>query len=217
MDIRPPHWAETVMRALVPEEYVESVTGDLLEQYRDEKAPSLGRQRADAWYVAQIGSSFLRAYWPFALSLTGLLILHDLSNTFRDPEGTAYLEMNNYPGIGITLFFLAGLYGGWRTGAIRGGALAGFGAYVIAWTSMAVWLNATFYPFAQFAQYNPYWIRAFHYSGAPGETFAHWSFWDNWGALLLGGGALLLLSLVMGSLGGAIGTLLRRCLRRRSA
>ena len=55
----PPRWAEALMGVLVPRENKESITGDLLEEYRRAVVPSRGRVRADLWYGVQVA----RALW----------------------------------------------------------------------------------------------------------------------------------------------------------
>lgn len=51
---RPPAWAEATLRLLLKPADRESVTGDLLEEYRDSVLPERGRRRADIWYVMQV-------------------------------------------------------------------------------------------------------------------------------------------------------------------
>lgn len=46
----PPGWAEAVLRLLLTPTDRESISGDLLEEYRVAKHPALGTLRANAWY-----------------------------------------------------------------------------------------------------------------------------------------------------------------------
>ena len=57
---RPPAWAESVLRALLPPRDRDTVTGDLLEEYVEVALPSRGSWRADVWYVRQV-ISFMTA------------------------------------------------------------------------------------------------------------------------------------------------------------
>ena len=59
---RPPKWAEALLRLLLKPEDRESVSGDLLEEYRQSAVPERGKG-ADAWYVRQVGWFVLRACW----------------------------------------------------------------------------------------------------------------------------------------------------------
>jgi hypothetical protein len=102
----------------------------------------------------------------------------------------------------------AGTYGGWRSRRISGGLVASVGAHLVAWSCVVCWWAFTTYPFARSQQHDPYWIRAWQGSAAPGESFMHWIVWDNVGATIVGGTALLIRALALGLAGGAVGRLL---------
>lgn len=70
---RPPQWAETLLRLLLTPKDRESISGDLLEEYRDTIVPTRGRA-ADWWYVRQVGSFLVRASCGTALMLA---VWHD--------------------------------------------------------------------------------------------------------------------------------------------
>jgi hypothetical protein len=50
----PPRWAESLLTHLLKPRDRESISGDLLEEYREERLPALGRARANLWYTRQI-------------------------------------------------------------------------------------------------------------------------------------------------------------------
>ncbi len=86
-----------------------------------------------------------------------------------------------------------------------GGFIVALGTFFVVWLFMAVWWNATVYPFAQVQQSNPYWAEAWQSStDTPDETFLHWIFWDNIGALFFLGISMLSASVVCGSIGSAL-------------
>ena len=58
----PPRWAEAVLRLMLPRGDRDSVSGDLLEEYRESIVPALGR-RAAAWYVRQLAGYLWRITW----------------------------------------------------------------------------------------------------------------------------------------------------------
>jgi hypothetical protein len=203
---RPPFWAEPLLRWLLPPDRVDDVTGDLLEAYRDDPPQWGGLSRA-AWWARQVLGQFLRAYWLFPLALAATLVANDLFNTFRDADGHR-LGPNLFGPTLITAYSVAGLLGGWRTRRVAGGLVASTGSHVIGWSLVTCWWTVTTYPFALSQQHNPYWINAWHWSASPGESFMHWIVWDNAGAVVLGGAALLLLSLATGLAGGFIGRML---------
>ena len=50
----PPGWADAVLRILLAPQDRQTVSGDLLEEYRERIQPARGRRRADLWYVRQV-------------------------------------------------------------------------------------------------------------------------------------------------------------------
>jgi hypothetical protein len=81
---RPPHWAETLLRLLLKPKDRESVSGDLLEEYRETIVPTLG-PAADLWYMRQVGSSVLRASWGWGAVLGGAVVNRYLFDTLAPP------------------------------------------------------------------------------------------------------------------------------------
>lgn len=212
----PPELAELLLHALLPADTRESVSGDLLEEYRESRVPAAGKLRADLWYWRQVAGLWMRAYWWLVVPAVLLLVVHDVFNTFRAPSGASYLD--GLPGLVLAaisplgvigLLALATAYGTWRTERWQGGFVAALGVSVTVWLFMAVWWNATFYPFVKVQQSNPYWIQAWHWStqraGTPDETFVHWAYGDDLGALIMAGILLLVTSLVCGGIGGIVG------------
>jgi hypothetical protein len=228
----PPAAAEMLLRALLTPASAETMTGDLLEEYRDRRVPALGRLRADFWYVRQVIGVFLRAYGWFAAALILWMVAHDLFNTFRDASGASYLDglpaSSLGPVVGIGVLLAAAAYGSWRTERWHGGVVATAGLFIVLWLFMAFWWSATFYPVAQVQQTNPYWIHAWQWSihrahpptlagfnpDTPDETFLHWIFWDNVGGLIFFGLAMCVMSSICGVVGSTVSWTFRRLVAR---
>lgn len=51
--MNPPRWAEAWLRLVLPLRDRDTVSGDLLEEYRDAVRPSRSRFAADLWYIGQ--------------------------------------------------------------------------------------------------------------------------------------------------------------------
>lgn len=51
---RPPRWAEYLLIHMLKPRDRESIPGDLFEEYREERAPVLGRAQANLWYYRQV-------------------------------------------------------------------------------------------------------------------------------------------------------------------
>jgi len=64
-----------ILRALLSVDARESVSGDLLEEYRESRVPAAGEIGADLWYWRQVGGMWLRAYWGFVV--TAVLLLEE--------------------------------------------------------------------------------------------------------------------------------------------
>jgi len=81
---RPPRWAEAILRVLLKPRQRESVSGDLLEEYRDTIVPARGHA-ADWWYVRQVMSYLLRASWAWGLLMGAALVFRYLLDTLAPP------------------------------------------------------------------------------------------------------------------------------------
>ena len=83
-DARPPRWAEALLRVLLRDEDRESISGDLLEEYREAILPALG-PAADGWYMRQVASFLFRASWTWGAILGGALVIRYLIDTLVPP------------------------------------------------------------------------------------------------------------------------------------
>src|SRR5207249_11887082 len=95
----------------------------------------------------------------------------------------------------------------WRTERWHGGVVATAGLFIVMCLFMAFWWTATFYPFAQVQQTNPYWIHAWQWSihrAHSDETFLHWIFWDNVGALIIFSMVMCAISSICGVVGSTV-------------
>src|SRR5262249_20140164 len=142
----PPAAAQALLHALLPVATRETVSGDLLEEYRESRVPAAGPLRADLWYWRQVGGIWLRAYRWFVVPAVLLLVTADVFNTFRAPSGASYLD--GLPKLALAvisplgvlgLLGLAAAYGSWRTERWEGGFVAALGVSVMAWLFMATW------------------------------------------------------------------------------
>jgi hypothetical protein len=67
----PPRWADAMLRSLLRPADRESISGDLLEEYRAARRPWLGALRANIWYVRHVLSMLWHLIRPCALVLLG--------------------------------------------------------------------------------------------------------------------------------------------------
>jgi hypothetical protein len=67
--VAPPSWAEAWLRASLPVRDRETVSGDLLEEYRAAIRPSRSQLAADLWYIGQVSVFAWRTgFWALVLA-----------------------------------------------------------------------------------------------------------------------------------------------------
>lgn len=65
----PPAWADAWLRLLLPARDRETVSGDLMEEYRENVRPKSSRLAADAWYLGQVSRfAWRQALWALVLA-----------------------------------------------------------------------------------------------------------------------------------------------------
>lgn len=126
---RPPRWAEGLLRMLLKPEDRESVSGDLLEEYREAMVPTHG-SAADRWYVRQVASFLLRASWAPGAILGAAFVIRYLLDTLM--PATDYLmraSMLTYTVLATCL--MTGFNTAWRERSMRASVLISFTAATI--------------------------------------------------------------------------------------
>ena len=124
----PPRWAESLLRLLLSPKDSESVSGDLLEEYRESIVPALGAS-ANRWYARQVGWYVLHATWPWAALVGGILVgrylLDTLAPTHYSP-GVRHPRSTIMSWALIATYAAGGCWHAWRTGQLRAGVIAAF-------------------------------------------------------------------------------------------
>jgi hypothetical protein len=116
--------------ALGPQDF-ETVSGDLLEEYRQSVYPSRGRRRADWWFVAQVGGFVWRATWPWGAAFAALMVGRDALDWFVPPVSFYTRSVvTSYAAIGI--FVGVGFWTTYRTRSLRSSVFAGIATGLIA-------------------------------------------------------------------------------------
>lgn len=127
----PPAWAEQLLTFMLHARDRETVTGDLLEMYRDTQVPALGVDGADRWYIRQMLGFVWRAHAAWAALFSfGFLARQVLDVWSPVTDFGARSEASTY--FGMSVLFLAGAYAAWRTRRIEAGLIAGFTVAAIA-------------------------------------------------------------------------------------
>jgi len=121
----PPRLAQMLLHTALRPHDAESTAGDLLEEYRAVRRPSLGRLRADVWYVLHVLSVAGRPVWPFALGLVAVKL--GLAAFMLLPLSGWNPSLIPAPNVSLldALFFLgAGYYAARRTGRVATGIVS---------------------------------------------------------------------------------------------
>ena len=120
----PPSLGELILRAFLTERDFETVSGDLLEEYRENVCATRGALRADLWYWAQV----LGFAWRDAGSWAILFAAVFLARTAIDwhmPTADFHTRSAISTLAAVGNFLAAGLRAGSRSGWSAAGAIAG--------------------------------------------------------------------------------------------
>ncbi len=185
-DAAPPVWAETILRAVLKRTDFDSVSGDLLEEYRETVYPGRGAAAADWWYVAQVFGFVMRNVGIWGLLFGGAFLVRTAIDWLVPTEDFSVRSaISTY--VGISLLLVAGFYSAWRSGSSAAGT---FAATVAALIGALVSIVGTAGMLAVF--HDAQTMRAIDGSGGLSEVFT----------LPL---VMIIPALILGTLGGALG------------
>jgi hypothetical protein len=156
----PPRWAEALLRSLLRPVDREAISGDLLEEYRAVRRPSLGALRANIWYLKHVLSMLWHLIRPCALVLVGTNVLRVLLGVSGEwfassprpmtilalmARGLWYGSLVQAPGVSLSdalIYVWAGYVGFRRTRLVKTGMLAAGGTsfvgFAILFTAIAI-------------------------------------------------------------------------------
>jgi F0F1-type ATP synthase membrane subunit c/vacuolar-type H+-ATPase subunit K len=187
----PPGWADVLLRIVLRPGDFDSVSGDLLEEYRDSVHPSRGPQGADVWYVRQVLGFVWRSARLWAALFAAAFIARtamDWLSPIADFHSRAVISTLGEVSILLVAGFWAALRSGWVVaGLVVGAATAVMAApikIVGAATILAVW-------------HDPTTMEAIRGSGGLAEVFT----------LPL---IMVLPGVVLGTIGGCLGVAAKR-------
>jgi hypothetical protein len=126
----PPSWAEALLREFLTPADFESVSGDLLEEYRDSIRPARGESAADRWYVRQVVGFVWRSAGIWAALFAAAGITRTALDWFAPPVDF-HVRSAVSTGLGVGLLLSAGLWASMRSGSFLSGTLSGVAATAI--------------------------------------------------------------------------------------
>lgn len=124
MNAHPPRWAEALLRAFLKPDDFESVSGDLLEQYRDCIHPSRGPLRANFWYVTQVFSFVSPGVRLFAALFSAQFLVRTALDWFLPPSNF-YVRSTVSTALGVGILVAAGFWAAWRSRSFFAAVVAG--------------------------------------------------------------------------------------------
>jgi hypothetical protein len=124
--VHPPRIAQMLVSVTLPSADAESVVGDLLEEYRAVRRPSLGPLKADIWYWRHALSVVGHLVWPFALALVAARLALAVFMAFPLSSGwnPSLLPAPNLSLLDALFFLAAGYFGARRTGRVTTGVVS---------------------------------------------------------------------------------------------
>ena len=135
-DPHPPRWAETTLGLLLTPTDRDSVSGDLLEAYRETHLPARGRAGADAWYVRQVAGFAWRRLWVWIVLFAAACVSRDALD-WLVPTRDFHVRSMVTTWVAVSLFCAAGFVAAWRSRSVGAATLAGA---VISATTAAITL-----------------------------------------------------------------------------
>jgi hypothetical protein len=144
-DTNPPRWADAILRSLLRPSDRDSISGDLLEEYREARRPALGAFRANAWYFKHVLSVLWRLIRPCALAVAGLTVLSLVANGWSREGFVGYGSLVQAPGLSLLhalIYLWAGYHGSQRTRLAKTGMLTagatGFVGFTVLFSAAAI-------------------------------------------------------------------------------
>jgi len=120
----PPRWAEALLRAFLKPGDFETVSGDLLEQYRDSIHSARGQHRADLWYVTQVFTFASPGVRLFAALFSAQFLIRTALDWFLPPSDFVFRSTVS-TAVAVGTLVAAGFWAAWRSNSFVSGAMAG--------------------------------------------------------------------------------------------
>lgn len=208
--MNPPRWSEALLRMLLPSRDRDTISGDLLEEYREVAVPMYGPRRARWWYRRQVvGFLWQATRVPTLIGLTmgaamGLVMLADtVRQPLADDEAGTML---GWAVAVLVIWTLAAAVVTWRTervaDAVKVGVILGVATLLVFHIAALVRVNL----FLDVIQHRNDWqnlVVRYHESGFQSlRAYANYEYVRGT-PMIIGLGAL------GGSLSGAMGALVK--------
>jgi hypothetical protein len=112
-DVNPPEWCEFVLWVFLKPQDRDSVTGDLLEEYREMIRAGRDRAAADRWYLRQMTGFLWRSTWAWAAILSALWVGRGVLDALV-PPASFYARSQFSTWSAVSIFTIIGFRAAWR-------------------------------------------------------------------------------------------------------
>jgi hypothetical protein len=191
----PPRWAEALLRLVLDSRDQATVSGDLLEEFRENIRPTRGPSAADGWYVGQVMGFVVRSNVVPALLFGGAFVARTALDWLQPPAEFHTRSLISTL-VAASILLVSGFFASWKSGTILAGGLSG-----IATTALAALLSTIGALGLLAIWHDPTTLQAIKGSGGLSEVFF-----------------LPVMSIVpgvlLGTIGGVVGTLVHWGVRR---
>src|SRR5262249_25048640 len=127
----PPRWAESLLRLVLDSRDQATVSGDLLEEFRDSIRATRGKAAADGWYVRQVMGFVARSNTVPALLFAGAFVARTALDWLQPPADFHTRSLISTL-IAASILLLSGFFASWKNGTIQAGGLSGIATTVLA-------------------------------------------------------------------------------------
>jgi hypothetical protein len=182
MSANPPKWAAWLVAIALPTRDRETITGDLLEEYRESIVPVTSSLRADLWYVRQAANYARPLLVALAVAVTHLVwnLYNSLTDPFSsDTIGGDLLFIAPLLLTPIVIGFMATRQSGYVVDAVRTGILAMLILVTVGHVETFLRINV----FLHQLQFRDDWVglmERYHASGFHSlRAFANWEYFHD--------------------------------------
>jgi heme/copper-type cytochrome/quinol oxidase subunit 3 len=161
----PPRWAETLLRLVLDPRDQATVSGDLLEEFRENIQPTRGPSAAACWYLRQVMGFVVRSNVVPALLFGGAFIARTALDWLQPPADFHTRSLISTL-VATSILLVSGFFASWNNGKIQAGSLSG-----IATTALAALLSTVGALGLLAIWHDPTTLKAIEGSGGLGEVF----------------------------------------------
>ena len=162
----PPRWAEWLLRMALKRADRDSVSGDLLEEYRDAIVPARGKAGANRWYILQAAGFLWRATWVWAVLFSGAFVLRQ-GFDFLVPTHDFVFRAQLTTDTAVALLAATSFWAAWRSGSLVSGIVV-----TVAMTLVAAVLSVAGVTVLLAIWHDPATLQAAADSGGIEEAYA---------------------------------------------